>query len=403
MGLTCDVTARPSGTCDGGAWLAAAAVAGCQLSRDLYKTHSMVRCWLLAAAMSVATGRAATAPAAAAATVTTQEVWVDCTLGDDSNVGTSAAPFKSLVKARDALRGARSTSPDLAAVPAAVNIVGRICRSYDQVGHGEPQNTSLTLDGRDSHTTWRTTTSGSHSAEAVLSGGLAINASELRAVSGAEAAWFKPNAVRQIRKLSLERVEDAGRLKGLSYTGADACIRSDYFEPAGVELISVPAAASGQDPKKMVLARYPNLVEPPVPENWADFSDPDNTIMAMTMNLTASQVSQWAKQASAAAAGGRGGAPQMWSHGLWSHDWADSHRQVLSVRPTNASTSFARIALQRHNDKTDRDCNLTASSPGQQGGHVYLYNVLWELDEVRVTAAHSSSLCVYESMCCTGR
>ena len=212
MGLTCDVTARPSGTCDGGAWLAAAAVAGCQLSRDLYKTHSMVRCWLLAAAMSVATGRAATAPAAAAATVTTQEVWVDCTLGDDSNVGTSAAPFKSLVKARDALRGARSTSPDLAAVPAAVNIVGRICRSYDQVGHGQPQNTSLTLDGRDSHTTWRTTTSGSHSAEAVLSGGLAINASELRAVSGAEAAWFKPNAVRQIRKLSLERVEDAGRL-----------------------------------------------------------------------------------------------------------------------------------------------------------------------------------------------
>eukprot|EP01046_Picozoa_sp_COSAG06_P007408 COSAG06_NODE_361_length_16829_cov_8.781112_14_plen_568_part_00 len=350
----------------------------------------MLRQWVLAAVVAAATGRAATAgtatvPPAAAAAATTQagSVWVDCSLGDDSNVGTAAAPFKSLVKARDALRGARATSSDLAAVPATVNVVGRICRSYDQAGRGQPQNASLTLDGRDSHTTWRaTTTSGSHSAEAVLSGGLAINASELHAVSGAEATWFKQSAVRQIWKLSLERVDDAGRLKDLSYTGADACIRSDYFEPAGLELISVPAVASGQDPKKMVLARYPNLVEPPVPKNWADFSDPDNTIMAMTMNLTASQVSQWTKQASAAAAGGGGGAPQMWSHGLWSQDWADSHRQVLSVRPTGStrSTSLARIALQRHDDKTDRDCNLTASSPGQQGGHVYLYNVLWELD-----------------------
>jgi hypothetical protein len=41
-----------------------------------------------------------------------------------------------------------------------------------------------------------------------------------------------------------EKVDDVGRLKGLSYTGGDACIRSDWFEPAGVELISVAAAGA---------------------------------------------------------------------------------------------------------------------------------------------------------------
>jgi hypothetical protein len=91
----------------------------------------------------------------------------------------------------------------------------------------------------------------------------------------------------QIRELSLQGVDDIGKLKGLSYSGADACIRTDFFEPAGVELISV--ADGGLDsPVKMVLARFPNLVEPPTPHNWADFFGPNNTVRAMTVNASAS-------------------------------------------------------------------------------------------------------------------
>eukprot|EP01049_Picozoa_sp_SAG25_P015491 SAG25_NODE_3168_length_1187_cov_16.443934_2_plen_342_part_01 len=342
----------------------------------------MLRQWILAAVVAVGTGRATTAvappppiAAAASAAAAGTHVWVDCALGEDSNFGTSVAPFKSLVKARNTIRAARAAAALqglAAAMPATVNIVGGICRSYDQVDdQWQQQNASLTLDGRDSHTTWSAT--GSHSATAVLSGGLAVNSSQLQAVSGAQVAMFKPAFVRQIRKLSLQGVDDIGKLKGLSYSGADACIRTDFFEPAGVELISV--ADGGLDsPVKMVLARFPSLVEPPTPHNWADCFDPNNTVRAMTVNATATQVSHWVTQASAAASGG---APQIWSHGLWSQDWADSHRQVLSVRPTGAGASSARIVLEQHGDKTDRDCNLTAARPRQQGGHVYLYNVLF--------------------------
>ena len=316
---------------------------------------------------------------ASAAVAASTEVWVDCDSGKDSNAGTAAAPFATLGKARDALRAMRATYDAGAAAPATVNIVGGgTCRSYGSPG-SDSQNASLALDGTDSHTTWRVTTA----AGAMLSGGMPIEASEVRALSSAEAARFKPSAAAQIRAVSLSRVHDVGRLKGLSYTGGDACIRSDFFEPVGVELIDVSDPKAAQ---KLVLARYPNLVEPPVPENWADYRDPDNSNLALTVNATADQVKAWAQQVAQPSSTG----PQLWTHGLWTYNWADSHRQVLSVNATSQGGA-ARLALQQHDDFTDRDCQLTAAAPGQQGGHVYVYNSLWDLDQPgEVVIDHSS-------------
>jgi hypothetical protein len=65
------------------------------------------------------------------------------------------------------------------------------------------------------------------------------------------------------------------------------------------------------------------------------------------------------------------------------YNWADSHRQVLSVKNVSAAASgtAARLGL-RHGDYPDRDCQLSAAKTGAQGGHVYVYNALWELDSM---------------------
>ena len=293
----------------------------------------------------------------APASTSAANVWVDCAGGRDGNSGSADAPFQTLRKARDAIRATRLASAAAAVLPATVHVAaGAICRSYQQAEAGQPQSASLTLDGRDSHTIWRGTAS---AGPAVLSGGLPIDASELHALQGAETAWFKPSVVGQVRRLSLEQVDETGHLKALSYAGGDACIRSDFFEPAAVELLSVPQPAAGAaatPARKMLLARYPNLVEPPVPENWADYAVLNSSAGMIAINTTKAQGQSWASQASAAASGG---APQIWSHGLWQQDWADSHRRVLSVAGSD-------LRVQRHGDRTDRDCNLTSASPGQQ-------------------------------------
>ena len=314
--------------------------------------------------MGLAALLAAACGVLAPASTGSANVWVDCAGGRDGNSGSADAPFQTLRKARDAIRATRLASAAAAALPATVHVAaGAICRSYQQAEAGQPQSASLALDGRDSHTVWRATARPS-AGPAVLSGGLPIDASELHALQGAETAWFKPSVVGQVRRLSLEQVDETGHLKALSYAGGDACIRSDFYEPAAVELLSVPQPAAATPARKMLLARYPNLVEPPAPENWADYTVLNSSAGTIAVNVTTAQGKSWASQASAAASGA---APQIWSHGLWQQDWADSHRRVLSLEG-------ARLRVQRHEDRTDRDCNLTSASPGQQASTAPLPN-----------------------------
>ena len=296
-----------------------------------------------------------------------QEVWVDCETGSDTNAGTASSPLRTLLAARDALRrsvpGSRARQQALQRV---VNIVpGGVCRTTDQHEADRPQDASLTLDARDSNTVWRAAAGG-----AVLSGGLPVGASSLQPLTASEKLLFKPSVGLRIMRLPLAEVDDVGRLKGLSYTGGSACIRSDWYEASAVELISLKQKAT-----YMRLARHPDLAEgPPVTSNWADYRDPDNTNLAVTVDANAEQLEAWAQQIS-------GGGAEIYSHGLWKFNWADSHRRVLSVANDSSSAGGARLSLQQHGDYTDRDCPLSAATPGAQGGHLYMYNSYWELDQ----------------------
>jgi hypothetical protein len=74
----------------------------------------------------------------------------------------------------------------------------------------QPQNASLVLDARDSHTHWRAVPG---AASAVLSGGLAVDTADLHTLTPAQAALFKPGAAPKIRSLSLDQVGARGRLR----------------------------------------------------------------------------------------------------------------------------------------------------------------------------------------------
>lgn len=304
------------------------------------------------------------------------EFWVDCERGSDAADGTSvSSAFATMRRARDAVRAAdRAASDDMATV----NLVGgRVCRSWlqqDGGGAGHSQAASLQLDHRDSRVTWRAVGS-----PVVLSGGVPTNASDWKPLTPAQRRLFKASAAKMIVGLDLEGVvADIGRLKGLSYPGGDACIKTEFYEESGLELLHAsPSAAgtatAGGGGRKLVMARFPDLVEPPVPDNWLNYRDPNNTVLGITIDASPEQQAAWAQQIE------QGG--QLFSHGLWKFNWADSHRRVLKASPAAAHPGGGvRLALQQHGDFTDRDCELSAAAAGEQGGHVYVYNAHYELD-----------------------
>ena len=296
------------------------------------------------------------------------EFWVDCEHGSDTADGTSdSSAFVSLRMARDAIRAATRAPGDVAIV----NLVGgRACRSWLQQGGSaaHSQGGSLELDYRDSHVTWRSV----GGAQTVLSGGIPISASGWKPLTAAQRRLFKSFAAKKIVSVDLDGVvADMGRLKGLSYSGGDACINTEFYEESGLELVHAPpVGAPAAVGRKLVMARFPNLIEPPKPTNWASYRDPNNTAFAITISASAQQRAAWTQQIES------GG--QVFSHGLWQNNWADSHRQVLNV--SAASADGVRLALKQHGDFTDRDCSLAAAASGKQGGHVYLYNAHYELD-----------------------
>ena len=290
--------------------------------------------------------------------------WVDCGQGDDTAGGTAASPFATLRRARDAARSASAPCTTIMVVG------GGTCRSWLQQGASSPQlqNASLELDARDSHCEWQSV----GSAHTVLSGGVPAHAADWKPLTAAQRQLFKPAAAAHVVSLDLAGVVDnIGRLKGLSYSGGDACIETQFFEESGLELVHAPNSFTGASGRKLHMARFPDLIEPPVPSNWLDYHDPDNTNLTITVAASARQKAAWAAQVK--------GGGQVFTHGLWTFNWADSHRRVVTV--TAASDGGVRLGLQQHGDFTDRDCKLTAAAAGQQGGHVYIYNAHYELDQ----------------------
>ena len=241
----------------------------------------------------------------------------------------------------------------------------------------------LQLTAADSRTRWV-------GAGAVITGAVPVPAAALAPLTVAQRQLFKPAVAGAIRAIALAPLGvDAGELKPLTYAGGNACIMTSVYEPLGVELF--------HSQRRMHMARWPQLSEPVAASNWAHITAANNTpvpSLAVAVDSPA-QLASWQAQL------GNGG--QIYSHGLWMVNWADTHRRVEAVGPFAGNRSVARMVLGhscpavRNGSIESYDCDgdaiLTAGNThGGQGGHMYVYNALWELDaEGEYVVDHNSS------------
>lgn len=105
----------------------------------------------------------------------------------------------------------------------------------------------------------------------------------------------------------------------------------------------------------------------PASSDWAKITKVETGQQVVLGGATATQLSAWAAEV----ATGDGG----WTHGLWSWNWADSHRPILGVYPANGSVAVG------NDDMGNRDTSpIKVGSASGQGGNVYVYNLKSELD-----------------------
>jgi hypothetical protein len=124
---------------------------------------------------------------------------------------------------------------------------------------------------------------------------------------------------------------------------------------------------SAEDGARCRLARWPNAQATPAAADWAKIAKVSANQELVIAGVTAAQLSSWQADT---ASGERG-----WLHGLWSWNWADSHRPILAVTPSNGSIAVG-------NDDVNRDVNpIKVGSASGQGGNVYAYNLKSELDQ----------------------
>ena len=116
----------------------------------------------------------------------------------------------------------------------------------------------------------------------------------------------------------------------------------------------------------MRMARYPNIVAPvPATSDWAKITSVRNKTLKIS-GTSATMLGGWAAELKA------GG--QLFAHGLWSWNWADSHRPVLSVDVAEGTITVG-------DDDWNHDVNPIKTGHGSaQGGNVYIYGAKSDLD-----------------------
>ena len=293
----------------------------------------------------------------------TTTFYVSCNEGDDGAAGSLAKPFRSLTRARDAIRATRSHGQSAAAAetPAAVYIRGGVCQLT------EP----LHLNASDSTVAWSR-----YQEESVLiSAGLM-----LPPVLVAHPAKSGGVYTVDLTQLNLT-ANDTGVLRPRGFPGGGgAGIAVWRFEPSGAELFFRPAAAGrvgrGQNRNaadaQMRLARFPNLAQPGKPST-ADWAQIHSVTAGTTVGLSTAmskRTLRWnAQQAS------RG---DIMTHGLWSGtNWADSHRPVVSIINHSDSDSGGGVQLVLGDDEKAHHAYTTNPA---SGSNFYAYNIEAELD-----------------------
>ena len=177
--------------------------------------------------------------------------FVSCSQGDDGTAGSLAAPFRSLGRARDAIRAARKQSQEATEAPAAVFIRAGVCELA----------MPLELNAQDSSVTWS-----AYQGESVLvSAGLTVP-DKLTSVRGSTKI-----VTVSLTDLNLT-ANKTGVLRPRGFPGGPGGIALWRFEPSAMELFwRQPSGHAGKASDgttadaQMVLARYPDLKEPGKP------------------------------------------------------------------------------------------------------------------------------------------
>lgn len=268
-------------------------------------------------------------------------LYVDCAKGADVATGTERAPFRSVARAQAALSALRRR-PLRAGDGATVYIRG-VCELSTPLVLNESGVRYVGEEG------------------AMLSAGTRVEPSgEQGGVRTVDLGAYNFSAA------------NLGELSGRGYSGGSACIDVDNFEPSAAELFfraDGPASAAGarsygpEESGGMWLARYPDRAGGlPSTDDWAGI----DSVRDLTLTIGAYKAKLAAWKAELASGG------QAWMHGLWSWNWADSHRPVVSVGTDDITVGA---------DDINRDVNpIHAHKPGQQGGYVYTYGLRSELD-----------------------
>jgi hypothetical protein len=242
--------------------------------------------------------------------------------GRDSNSGSRAQPFQTLERARDAARGASK--------PVTIWL---LAGDY-------PRSSTLELSAADSQVSWQA----APGAKVRIHGGLLLTgwqAVEDKTV----AARLQPAARRHVRVVDLQRLppEALGRFASRGF--------SRPITPAHSELFFAS--------RRMTVARWPNQSFATIAKP-ADATPQDDDHGRFHGRLEYGFFFEGAKPAPWKSA------RNVWAHGYWSWDWANSYEEVVE---------FDR---ERGFVKTKPPYGLYGFRAGQR---FYLLNILEELDE----------------------
>ncbi len=253
--------------------------------------------------------------------------------GSDSNPGTKAKPFATLQRARDAIRGARRNGP----LPIGGISVWVRAGNY-------PLSHTLKLTAEDS---------GTPEAPIVYR---AYPGEEVRLTGGKQVTGFVPVTDETI----LQRIDSLYRGKILQVNlKAQGITDFGRLSPRGFGMPPQPSALEVffQD-RPMTLARWPNqgfvkIVTVPDAGTIVDIHAPGSKAGRLT--YAEDRPKRWGEKPE-----------DVWLHGYWRYDWADSYVKVESI------------------DAQKREIVIQApqSTYGYAPGQTYYYlNVLEELDQ----------------------
>ena len=285
-------------------------------------------------------------------TMTDGDLYVSTT-GDDANAGTKDAPFRTIEKAVDAVRGMDKTGRSGVTV----------C-----IAPGEYRVSSLTFDAADSGTADCPVTYRADGGEVVLHAGVTLHAEDFRAAGDypAVADRLTADAREHVVVLDLTQAPyaltaaDWGKIFAIGSYNTAAQYDGDWTGPLYCELFV--------NDRRQNLARYPDagflLTQEVVKtgqgkesdgaktkiENWESLRDPEPDVYRVDEAL-AKRIGTWQDL------------QNVWMFGFWKYDWADASTPILSFDAASRELTPRFVSL--YGTKTDAP--------------YYFFNVLEEL------------------------